>query len=165
MTGRAAPRSIVVLEPTDPGDVAPPADRRVMDQLGRAFIPELQLLQQGQVLEFRNSENELHSVRVDRDGSSRIPVFNVATAPFASYEFRFDTPGFYNVACDVHQEMRALILVTATPHATIAAEDGTFSFSNVTPGSYELTMHDAGRTVVRPVEVTGAPAEIIIAGN
>lgn len=162
--GKAAPRSIVVLAPRVPREFEAPADPRIMDQFGRAFIPELLLVQQGQTLEFRNSENELHNVRVDRDGS-RSPVFNVATTPFQSYEYSFDSPGFYNVSCDVHQEMRATILVTSTPHATIAGERGDFTFDNVTAGSYDLTMYDGSRRVERPVEITAARTEIIIEGR
>jgi plastocyanin len=161
VTGKAAPGSIIVLTPSTARAFEPPKSPAVMDQFGRAFVPELLLAQQGQAVTFRNSENELHSVRVDQ-GNERIPMFNVATVPFQSYEYRFDQPGFYNVTCDVHQEMRALIFVTSTPYATTVGKDGSYALTEVTPGAYDLTMYDHGRRVERRVQIANAPTELTL---
>ena len=110
---------------------------------------------------FRNSEDVLHNVRVGENGAAQ-PAFNVATIPGYSYTYTFDRPGFYAVSCDVHETMHADILVTATPYAVVANEDGNFTFSDVSPGSYKLTVYLGARRIERLVEVAGSRTELVI---
>ena len=60
-----------------------------MDQAGYEFLPGFLLAQAGQSVQFRNSEDVLHNVRVT-EISSQKPVFNVATVAFGKYEHKFD---------------------------------------------------------------------------
>jgi plastocyanin len=153
--------AIVVLEPRTPREFPLPAEPKIMDQQGLSFIPRLLLVQQGQAVVFRNSEDVLHNVRVGETGSAQ-PVFNVATVPGNSYTHTFDRPGFYTVGCDVHQDMHADILVTTTPYAVIADDDGAFTLTDVSPGSYRLTVHQSGRRIERQVEVAGPQTELVV---
>jgi hypothetical protein len=59
-----------------------------MDQAGNEFLPGFLLAQAGQSVQFRNSEDVLHNVRVT-EISSQKPVFNVATVAFGKYEHKF----------------------------------------------------------------------------
>ena len=153
--------AIIVLDPEAPRDFPVPADPKVMDQQGLAFIPRLLLVRQGQAVVFRNSEDELHNVRVGETGSSQ-PVFNVATVPGNSYTYIFTRPGFYSVGCDVHETMHADILVTSTPYAVIADNDGSFTLADVLPGSYKLTAYLGARRIEQRVEVAGPRTELIV---
>jgi len=111
--------AVVVLAPADGREVPPPAAPKTMDQSGYEFLPALLIAQQGQTVQFRNSEDVLHNVRVT-EVATETPVFNVATIAFGSYDYKFERPGFYTVTCDIHSTMRADILVTPTPYT---AED------------------------------------------
>jgi hypothetical protein len=161
VAGKAARHAIIVLEPTVPRDLPLPAEPQTMDQFGRAFFPELLLVLKGQQVAFSNNDNELHNVRVGEDASKEV-IFNVATIPYKSYTYTFDRPGFYDVTCDVHQEMRATILVTSTPYATVAGADGRFTLTDVLPGAYDLTMYAGGRQVTRRVDVSRAQTDLVI---
>ena len=153
--------AIIVLEPNAPGEFPVPAEPKVMDQQGLSFIPALLLVRQGQPVMFRNSEDVLHNVHVDETGSAQA-IFNVATIPGNSYTYTFERSGFYSVGCDVHPGMHADILVTSTPYTVIAGDDGRFTFSDVTPGSYKLTALLGTRRIERPIEVAGSRTELVV---
>jgi hypothetical protein len=50
----------------------------------------------------------------------------------------FDTPGLVTLRCDIHEHMRALILVLATPHFVITDSDGSFRLTGLPAGRYTL---------------------------
>lgn len=154
----APPSSVVVLEPRDGVELPVKSEPAIMDQAGYNFLPEFLIAQAGQEVQFRNSEDVLHNVRVT-DVPSQKPVFNVATLTFGQYESRLE-PGFYDVTCDLHSTMRASIFVTASPYAATIAEDGSFSLSGVRPGTYDLTIYAGKPPVVRPIEVKNAETDL-----
>jgi plastocyanin len=157
VTGKLPPHlagttAVAVLEPT--GGAAAPVSMTpaLMDQAGQLFLPPFLLAQAGQSVQFRNSEDVLHNVRVTEIATEK-SVFNIATTPFGSYEHKFERPGFYSVTCDIHPTMRADILITTSPYAAKAGEDGTFTINDVPPGSYTLTLHAQGAPIVRSVDI------------
>jgi hypothetical protein len=115
-TGRAAPPSIVACPKVQATLRRRPTDRSWIAR--RAFVPELQLLQQDRCWS-SGQRNELHSVRVDRTATQDSGLQRRHCAVRLMNSVRH--PG---LQCRVRRpsEMRALILVTATPHATIAGE-------------------------------------------
>lgn len=152
MSGTAPAGSVVVLEPLQPHEFPPATAPQTMDQAAMTFFPALLLARVGQRVEFRNSEDALHNVRVD-ERATGTPVFNVATPPYETYTHVFERPGYYDVSCDVHVAMRATILVTSTPYAALVGKDQTFTFPDVEPGSYTITMSGGGRELDQIVEV------------
>lgn len=153
--------AIIVLEPKEPRDFPSPAEPKVMDQQGLAFTPHLLLVRRGQAVMFRNREDVLHNVRVGESATGE-SMFNVATIPGNSYTHTFERPGFYSVECDVHETMHADILVTSTPYAVIAGDDGVFTIADVPQGSYTLTAYLGARRIEQAVEVVGARTELIV---
>jgi plastocyanin len=152
------PSTLIVLDPQGATDLPIKAEPAIMDQAGYEFLPGFLIAQAGQQVQFRNSEDVLHNVRVT-EISTQKPIFNVATLAFGKYQHAFD-PGYYNVTCDIHTTMRASILVTASPYTATTAEDGSFSINNVKPGQYNLTIYAGPTAVVRSVEVKGARTDL-----
>ena len=74
----APPATFIVLEPQDGAELPVKAEPAIMDQAGYEFLPAFLIAQAGQPVQFRNSEDVLHNVRVT-DAASQEPVFNVAT--------------------------------------------------------------------------------------
>jgi len=151
--------SVVVLTPADGHDIPPPAAPRIMDQSGYEFLPALLIAQQGQTVQFRNSEDVLHNVRVT-EVATETPVFNVATIAFGAYNYKFERPGFYTVTCDIHSTMRADILVTPTPYTAKTDAGGGFAIDNVPAGSYTLTLYAGGPPTTKSVEVKNGKTEL-----
>ena len=163
VTGRLAPAlapagTLIVLEPQAGVELPVTSAPAIMDQAGYEFLPAFLIAQAGQPVQFRNSEDVLHNVRVT-NAASQEPVFNVATLAFGKYEHKFE-PGYYNVTCDIHSTMHAGILVTASPYTATTGADGRFTLTNVLPGQYNLTIYAGAAPVVRPVEVKGGRTDL-----
>lgn len=156
VTGTVPPNAIVTLLPAEP--VPMPAGPAVMDQYSKTFVPNVLYVRVGQPVEFRNSEDMPHNVTVIRRGSGT-EIFNVGTEPHQKYVHTFDRVSQYDVICDIHPGMQATLIATQSPLATIAADDGRFTLSNVKVGSYKLSLTFEGRTVEQPLEVSQSRTE------
>jgi len=150
--------TLIVLEPPAGVELPVTSAPAIMDQAGYEFLPAFLIAQAGQPVQFRNSEDVLHNVRVT-NAASQEPVFNVATLAFGKHEHKFQ-PGYYNVTCDIHSTMRASILVTASPYTATTGPDGSFDLSNVLPGQYNLTIYAGAAPVVRPIDVKSGRTDL-----
>jgi plastocyanin len=101
-----------------------------MDQISKAFVPEMLVVRVGQPVESRNSEDIEHNVIV-RKARTGWSVFNESPSPFEKYVHTFTEPGVYSVACDIHPGMRATVVATTTPYAVLADGRGSFSFADI----------------------------------
>jgi len=155
----APPSSLVALELEGGGEIPVKSEPAVMDQVSLVFYPSFLLAQTGQTVEFRNSEDVLHNIRVTEVADQK-PIFNVASPPYGKYEYKFERPGVYNVGCDIHSTMRADILVTGTPYTALTGKDGSFTIANVRPGPYKLTVYSGATPTVRTVEVKPGMADL-----
>lgn len=151
--------TIVVLASRAPREFPPQAERPYMDQVSLTFIPSVLFVRTRQPAEFRNSDSELHNVRV-REEATKAGTFNVAIPAGEVYLHTFERDGFYDVGCDIHPGMFAQILATSTPYTAVADSDGNFAFPDVAPGSYTITVYAGTKQIERPVEVAGARTEI-----
>jgi hypothetical protein len=132
-----------------------------MDQYGSAFLPKVLVARVGQPVDFKNSEDVLHNVRVV-DTESGKTVFNVGTPVVGSYRHTFEKEGAYDVSCDIHPYMAAFIIVTSAPYWAIAGSEGEFDIPEVPEGVYRLTVWnlDPKRRLETRVEIGGEPTEL-----
>lgn len=168
VVGRAPPAvggvpSVVMLEPRSAGRIPVPTEPKVMDQFGLAFVPGFLLVRAGQPVEFRNSEDVGHTVRVV-DAVVDSTLFNAVTMLDESFHHTFDKAGSFAVSCDIHPGMTAFILVVSSSYAVAADDDGGFSLSGVPPGSYTVTVWsiDPSRRSERVVEIASDGTELIL---
>jgi len=157
VTGTVPRNAIVTLLPAEP--VPMPDGPAVMDQYAKTFVPNVLYVRVGQPVEFRNSEDMPHNVRVTRRGTGA-EVFNVSTEPQQKYVHTFDRVSQFDVTCDIHPGMQATLIATQSPLATIAGDDGRFTIPNVKVGSYKLSLTFEGRTVEQPLEVSQARTDV-----
>ena len=137
----------------------PPVDTPIMDQAGLTFGPELLLVRTGYPVEFRNSDDTLHNVRVSHE-ETRASAFNVAIPTGESYTYTFERDGFYRVGCDIHPAMAASVFAASSPFTTLAAADGSFSFDEVPAGAWTVTAYADGRKLHKDVEVAGGVTNV-----
>jgi len=133
-----------------------------MDQYGRAFIPDLLVVRVGQVVEFRNSEDVDHNVRVIRNPAGTA-VVDVSGPRNQVFRHTFAQPGSYDVSCDIHPGMRATIVAAHTPFVAIADERGDFVLKEIPTGRYALKVSATGRDIVRELEVTAPRTDVSVA--
>jgi plastocyanin len=108
-----------------------------MSQKDLTFVPVLLPVQVGTRVEFPNLDDTYHNIfsfspakRFDlgRYRSDERPIPSVL----------FDVPGLVTVRCDIHEHMRALILVLDTPYFVMSDNDGHFRLSGLPSGHYIL---------------------------
>jgi plastocyanin len=161
VTGVVPVNAIVTLLPA--GDPPPvPTEPATMDQISKQFIPNVLLARVGQPVVFHNGEDLPHNITVTRR-SSGAEVFNVSTERSQTYTHTFDRVGQFDVRCDIHEGMEAIIIVALGPVTTIAGDDGRFSIPNVAFGSYKLSVTFAGQTVERAFDAAGPRTEVNLA--
>jgi plastocyanin len=129
------PAAVVYLE----GKFAP--DKGVltaqMAQKNMDFIPRLLPVQVGTTVQFPNYDNMYHSIfsfskpkRFDlgRYRGDETPVPSVV----------FDQPGAVVCRCDIHEHMRAIILVLETPYFQRTDAAGRYRIANLPSGHYKF---------------------------
>lgn len=60
----------------------------------------------------------------------------------------FDKPGVVKLFCEIHEHMRATILVLETPHFTTTDRQGRFKLENLPAGKYTLKLWLDEKTVI-----------------
>jgi plastocyanin len=130
---------------------APPADPVAIDQRDKLFLPGALAVPSGTVVRFPNDDPFYHNVF-----SYSGPRFDLGRyAPGTAREVTLDEPGLVEVFCEIHEFMRAVVLVTDHAFGAVAGEDGAFRFAAVPPGRYTLkAYHPDHGTVELPVEVS-----------
>ena len=151
--------AVVVLEPKLAKTFPPPEEKPIMDQAGLTFGPELLLVRTGFPVEFRNSDDTLHNVRVSHE-ETRASAFNVAIPTGESYTYTFERDGFYRVGCDIHPAMAASVFASASPFTAVAAGDGSFSFADVPAGTWTVTAYVDGKRLSQDVEIGTGVANV-----
>lgn len=161
VVGGGAP-SVVILKPATAREYPPQLAKPFMDQVSLTFAPTLMLVRTGQPTEFRNSDDVLHNVRV-REEATKEGTFNVALPTGGAYEHTFARDGFYDVGCDIHPGMAALVVAASTPYVVLADAQGHYSIADVPPGAYAVTVYAGTQTIERQVEVTAGVFQLDIA--
>jgi plastocyanin len=138
------------------GPAPEPATDAVMAQQDTAFVPSLLVVPAGTNVRFPNHDPFFHNVFSYSVGGR----FDLGRYPMdESKAVTFDSPGIVKVYCEVHESMRAAIVVVENGFWAEPGEDGGFRFEGVPPGTYTLVAWQADRgeverEVVVPAEGT-----------
>jgi plastocyanin len=125
-----------------------------------AFVPRVQVVAPNGTVKTSSRDQVLHTTVVQQmDGRQ---LFNVAL-PMPGIEISkpLTAPGIMRVGCSTHQWMRGWI-VSTDEQSAVSAADGSFTLTEVPPGTYQLRVwHEALKGVAQPVTVTaGKTAEV-----
>ena len=153
--------SVVMLKPHPEVEAAVPSEALLLDQLGRTFIPSLLVIRVGQPLLIRNSENDLHNVRIIEAATGET-VLNIGMLMGSTYVHTFNRAGTYSVQCDIHTAMFADVVATTAPHAAMTDREGNFMLSDVPAGDYTVTVLFGGTEIERLVQITDAATPLIL---
>jgi plastocyanin len=125
-----------------------------MSQKDLNFVPALLPVQTGTRVAFPNLDDTYHNI-FSFSPAKRFDLgrYRPDERPIPSVVF--DVPGLVTVRCDIHEHMRALILVLDTPHFVLSDPDGRFRLSGLPPGRHILKAWLSSRTTLEhPVELT-----------
>ncbi|HKP92965.1 MAG TPA: carboxypeptidase regulatory-like domain-containing protein [Chthoniobacterales bacterium] len=152
--GTNPPLAVVYLE----GSFAKPASlpTKQIAQKDLTFSPALLPVQVGTKVEFPNLEKDTYHNIFSYSPAKRFDLgrYRPDEKPVPSQVF--DVPGLVTLRCDIHEHMRGLILVLATPYFTTTDENGHFRLSGLPSGKYTLKAWvDSRTTREHPVELKG----------
>jgi len=121
---------------------------------GKKFLPRLVVVTRGSTVAFPNHDPFNHNVfSLSPEGPFDLGLYGRGEAKL----LEFDRPGVIRVYCNVHAQMRGLVVVQETSLFTQPGSDGSFRLENVPPGEYVLhAWHErAAQEVTGPLRVEG----------
>jgi plastocyanin len=145
-TGWAAPkpdlsRAVVYLasEPTlDAESATAPAPPQVIAQRDKTFVPNFLVVPRGTEVEFPNWDRFDHNVF---SRSAAAPAFDLDRYPYGqSKTRRFDKLGVVQIFCNIHPQMKCVVMVTPNRFFARVGSDGRFELRDVPAGRYELVV-------------------------
>ena len=142
-------RTTTVVDPPDPPTSVvwmvgsfPPLDSKsmpiakapAMDQRGFQFRPCVMAVQTGTPVAFPNKDSMYHSV-FSYSSAKRFDLgrYRAGEEPNAVV---FDKPGTVSLFCEIHEHMRAQIVVVDTPYFVLTDAKGNFTLPNLPAGSH-----------------------------
>lgn len=161
---RKGKENLVVYVVKANGEFKPSDARPVVDQKGMKFTPFVTPVLVGTTVDFANSDPVDHNI-YSPDGEG----FNLGTwkgGEKRSYTFK--NLGIYRLACSLHPEMLAYVVVLANPYFAVTDKEGRFTIEGIPDGRYELKvfghkLKKPDKERVFPVEVKNGKASVTIA--
>jgi hypothetical protein len=145
------PIAVVYLDGSFPPPASPPVQQVI--QTNFAFVPALLPVEVGTKVEFPNLDNTFHNI-FSFSPAKRFDLgrYRPDERPIPAQVF--DKPGLVTLRCDIHEHMRGLILVLATPHFVTSDTEGRFLLTNLPPGRHTLKAWLSSKTTLEvPVEL------------
>ena len=129
--------AVVSVVNAQPGQPAAPSGKVELDQQKCRFTPRIVLLPAGMELVVRNSDGIAHNLHTF---SKTNPAMNKAQPGFMkTMSIRTITkPEIIRVQCDMHNWMRAWIVVVDNPYTAITDAAGRFTLPDLPAGTYTL---------------------------
>ena len=134
--GHALAGAVVSARPLDaPARRAAPV-HAVMDQVNRAFAPDLLVIPAGSTVAFPNSDSVSHQIySFSAAKRFQLPLYHGKPYP----PVQFDQTGVITLGCNIHDEMLAYLLVTDAPYFGRTDAQGVWS-ADVVRGRYQVTI-------------------------
>ena len=129
--------AVVWLEPLGDTPVLPfaPQGHYTLLQKNRTFMPHLQVVPVGSVVQFPNADPFFHNVFSLFDGKR----FDLGLYEAGSTKsVTFSRSGVSYIFCNIHPEMSAVVISLSTPLYAIADAANNFTVRNVPPGDYAM---------------------------
>lgn len=130
-------RTVIYLDARPDLVSAPPPDgqRPQIAQHDKAFAPDLLVVVQGTTVEFPNWDPFSHNV-FSRSRAASFDLERYEQGQSKSYTF--NSVGVVQVFCNIHPQMRAVLLVVPNRWFTRADAQGRFALPDVPPGPHVL---------------------------
>lgn len=114
--------------------------RREMAQADTAFAPAGLVVPVGSTVRFPNHDPFFHNV-FSYSSAARFDLGRYGRGE--SKDVTFDEPGIVKIYCEVHESMRAVVVVTPNRHHAVVGEDGSFRLDGVPAGRHTVVVWHA----------------------
>ena len=134
--GRPLQGAVVTATPLDGAPRKPAPIKAVMDQVNRAFLPDLLVIPVGSTVTFPNSDTVSHQIYSFSPAKRfQLPLYRGMPYP----PVHFDQAGVVTLGCNIHDEMVGYLLVTDAPYYGRTDAAGAWS-TEVTRGRYRISV-------------------------
>ncbi len=144
---RAVP-AVIWLEPVPGAPVLTflPQGHYTLLQKNRMFVPHLQVIPVGALVQFPNADPFFHNVFSLFEGKR----FDLGLYEAGSTKsVNFSREGVSYIFCNIHPEMSAVVLALSTPLYAVADAKNSFVLRNVPPGDYRFHIWIEGVPLAR----------------
>jgi plastocyanin len=129
------PAAVVYLEGEFPPPKTPP--QAEMAQKNLEFVTHLLAVQVKTVVSFPNLDDTYHNI-FSYSKPKRFDLGRYKKDELPVPTETFDQPGVVVLHCDIHEHMRAIILVLETPYFKTTDPSGAYRLTNLPAGQYKL---------------------------
>jgi plastocyanin len=155
--GHGLAGAVVTARPLDGPAKRPAPVRAIVDQVDRAFAPDLLVIPVGSTVEFPNSDSVSHQIYSFSPAKRfKLPLYRGKPYP----PVQFDQAGVVTLGCNIHDDMLAYLVVTDAPYFGRTDKSGAWS-AEVPRGRYRVSiwhprMRDAEADLERELTVGDA---------
>jgi plastocyanin len=134
--GRPLQGAVVTAHVLDAPARKPQPIKAVMDQVNRAFAPDLLVIPVGSTVTFPNSDSVSHQIYSFSPAKRlQLPLYRGTPYP----PVHFDQAGVVTLGCNIHDQMVGYLVVTDAPYYGRTDARGAWS-SEVAHGRYRITI-------------------------
>jgi len=145
------PVAVIYLEGAFPKPTSQPTAQMIQKDL--MFSPNILPIQVGTRVSFPNLDDTYHNI-FSYSPAKRFDLGRYRSDERPIPSEVFDVAGLVTLRCDIHEHMRALILVLDTPHFVVSDTEGRYRLDGLPAGRYVLKAWlDSKTTLERPVEL------------
>jgi plastocyanin len=121
------------------------------------FFPNVLPILVGTRVEFPNLDDTYHNI-FSYSPAKRFDLGRYRSDERPIPSELFDVAGMVTLRCDIHEHMRAIILVLDTPYYVLTDPEGVFSLKGLPAGKYVLKAWvDSRTTLEKPIELAAGP--------
>lgn len=131
-----APRAAVWLEGPGAGAEANPAPV-TLAQKGYQFADRIIVIAAGTTVSFPNEDDDFHNI-FSLSAAKRFEIGRYKKVENPAPRETFPKPGVVRLGCQIHEHMRAYIVVVDSRWRAVTDTAGSFVLTGVAPGSYTL---------------------------
>ena len=132
------PGMVVTVHGVAEGNAAKPAApvKAIVDQVNRAFEPDLLVIPVGSTIEFPNSDSVSHQIYSFSPAKRfQLPLYRGTPYP----PVHFDQAGVVTIGCNIHDEMLAYVVVTDAQYFGRTNAKGTWT-TEIPKGKYRISV-------------------------
>ena len=146
------PLAVVYLEGSFPKRTVKAEQQMLQKDLN--FVPAILPIQVGTRVTFPNLDDTYHNI-FSFSPAKRFDLGRYRPDETPIPSVLFDVPGLVTLRCDIHEHMRALILVLDTPYFVLSDDDGRFRLNGLPPGHHTLKAWVSSKTTLEhPVDLS-----------
>jgi plastocyanin len=151
---------IVYLDPVGTDAKIDPAVQKkqfVMSTKNKSFVPRALAVPLGATVSFPNYDSIFHNLfSVSTPNQFDLGLYKGGASKSKSFEH----PGIVKVFCNVHPQMSATIIVSASKYFTLADKAGNFDLGLVPNGSFALRAYADEGQATQPIQVSDTPLKL-----